>query len=412
MVARISGVVNQNYIDELSEKVSDALAMKVERGETVGPPPLGYRRNRDILPNGKIARVWTEPDPDVAPIVQLIFREYASGLYSLKTLARKLNADKVAKPIRTDIKPGRGARQDSKPLLIWTADVLKDILNNRRYVGKIPRNDGTEHDAAFAPLVDEATWSACVQRRLAGKRIRLRGTRRSSSYLLSGVLKCPRCEASMTGEQRPADSSHEVRNHYLCSRRRIEGKAVCDQPYLTQERLEADLLEVLKAIALPEGVAEAVDAAVAEMQSGQGRKSRQVSLKTLEERQARLNDMYDLGRVSRHEYMRRSAELDSQRTEITASAPQPLFVRQRTMVRTLVEDWVHVTIDERKRLVASIFEVITLSTDQEELDCTPRESWKTYVRAVIPTKPNETSQFEGGSERKTGLEPATLTLAR
>ena len=87
MVARMQGVFNQNYLEELSEKVSDALAMKVERGETVGPPPLGYRRNREVLPNGKIARVWTEPDPDVAPIVQLIFREYASGPYSLKSPA-------------------------------------------------------------------------------------------------------------------------------------------------------------------------------------------------------------------------------------------------------------------------------------------------------------------------------------
>jgi DNA invertase Pin-like site-specific DNA recombinase len=116
MVARMQGVINQNYLEELAEKVSDALAMKVERGETVGPPPLGYRRNRDILSNGKIARVWTEPDPDVAPIVQLIFREYASGLYSLKSLARKLNADKVKKPRRSDIKPGRGSRHENSPL--------------------------------------------------------------------------------------------------------------------------------------------------------------------------------------------------------------------------------------------------------------------------------------------------------
>lgn len=138
MVARMQGVFNQNYLEELSEKVSDALAMKVERGETVGPPPLGYRRNREVLPNGKIARVWTEPDPDVAPIVQLIFREYASGLYSLKSLARKLNADKVVKPVRTDIKPGRGSRLANTPSrsAIWTADTLKDILNNRRYVGR------------------------------------------------------------------------------------------------------------------------------------------------------------------------------------------------------------------------------------------------------------------------------------
>lgn len=210
MVARMQGVINQNYLEELADRVSDALAMKVERGETVGPPPLGYRRNREILPSGKIARVWTEPDPDVAPIVQLIFREYASGLYSLKTLARKLNADRVAKPLRTDMKPGRGSRLGSTALRAetWTADVLKDILNNRRYVGKIPRNDGTEHDASFPALVDEETWSACERRRLAGRRVRLSGTRRASPYLLSGVLRCPRCDSTMTGERRPADSSH------------------------------------------------------------------------------------------------------------------------------------------------------------------------------------------------------------
>ena len=153
---------------------------------------------------------------------------------------------------------------------------------------------------------------------------------------------------------------------------------------------------MLKAIALPEGVAEAVDAAVAAMQSGQGRKSRQVTIKTLEERQGRLNDMYDLGRVSRDEYLRRSAEPDSQRSEIAVSAPQPLFVRQRTMVQTLVEDWLHVTLEERKRLVASIFEVITLTPDQAVLDGTPRESWKDYVRAVIPpTKPMNRPHLRG-----------------
>ena len=217
----------------------------------------------------------------------------------------------------------------------------------------------------------------------------------------------------MSGERRPADRSHGVRHHYLCSERRNKGRAVCDQPYLPQEPLEADLFTVLEAIALPESVAEAVDAAVAEMQGTQGRRSRQGSLKSLEERQRRLNEMYELGRVERDEYLRRSAEVDAERVEIASTAPQPLFVRQRTMLRSLVEDWAHVTLDERKRLIASIFEKITLTPDDKVLDCTPRESWKAYVRAVIPPRTtNESAPSEGGSERKTGLEPATLTLAR
>ena len=214
----------------------------------------------------------------------------------------------------------------------------------------------------------------------------------------------------MSGERRLADRSHGIDRHYYTCDQRRTAKA-CDQPYLSQERLEAELFGVLQAIALPEGVAEAVDAAVAEMQGSQGRTSRQVSLKTLEERQRRLNEMYELGRVQREEYVRRSAELDAQRTEMTASAPQPLFVRQRTLLRTLVEDWAHVTLDERKRLVASIFETIT--ADEHELDFAPRESWKAYVRTVIPaTKTNESTPSKGGSERKTGFEPATPSLAR
>jgi hypothetical protein len=53
--------------------------------------------------------------------------------------------------------------------------------------------------------------------------------------------------------------------------------------------------------------------------------------------------------------------------------------------------------------VASIFETIT--ADESTLDFTPRESWKAYVRAVVPAlKANESTQSEGGSERKTVCE--------
>jgi site-specific DNA recombinase len=176
----------------------------------------------------------------------------------MKSLARKLNADKVAKPVRTDIKPGRGTRLANTELRsnIWTADTLKDILNNRRYVGKIPRNDGTEHDATFAGLpagtgiIDNDTWKACVRQRASATKLRnVRGVRQSSPYLLSGVLRCKRCGSTMSGERRPADRSHAPRYMYTCYRRRVARE--CDLPYLRKDRLEQDLIDVLRAIALP-----------------------------------------------------------------------------------------------------------------------------------------------------------------
>jgi hypothetical protein len=88
--------------------------------------------------------------------------------------------------------------------------------------------------------------------------------------------------------------------------------------------------------------------------------------------------------VPRDEYLRRSAELDSQRSEMTTSgATTGSSFGSGPWCRRVVEDWPDVTLEERKRLVASIFEVITLD-DTRELDWTPRESWKDYARAVIP----------------------------
>jgi hypothetical protein len=53
----------------------------------------------------------------------------------------------------------------------------------------------------------------------------------------------------------------------------------------------------------------------------------------------------------------------------------------------VVEDWLHVTFEERKRLVASIFEVITLD-DTDELDCTPpRVGRTTPERSFLPQRP-------------------------
>jgi hypothetical protein len=61
-------------------------------------------------------------------------------------------------------------------------------------------------------------------------------------------------------------------------------------------------------------------------------------------------------------------------------------------------------VDQRKRLLASIFEEIVVGADGVA-ELLPREGWKPYVRAALKA-------VRVLPERKTGLEPATLTLAR
>jgi site-specific DNA recombinase len=180
--SNVLGSVDQHYRRKVQRRVRDALASKVAHGELVGPVPAGYVRRRELTPDGtKVARLVVELDPEKAPIIALAFHDYATGAYSLKSLARSMNDRGVSMPRSPRLHNNRPAAE------VWTADVLKDILNNSRYVGLIPRRDGTVHKAAYPALVDQATWTAC-------ERVRLR--QRTSIVQTKGTTKADRATCS------------------------------------------------------------------------------------------------------------------------------------------------------------------------------------------------------------------------
>ena len=75
-----------------------------------------------------------------------------------------------------------------------------------------------------------------------------------------------------------------------------------------------------------------------------------------------------------------------------------------SILRSLVDEWDGMTTDERRKVLSGIFDSVTATSDGiDRLE--PCEDWRPYVVAAIPGHWVPT-------ERKTGLEPATLTLAR
>ena len=104
--------------------------------------------------------------------------------------------------------------------------------------------------------------------------------------------------------------------------------------------------------------------------------------------------------------------MQGERESLTAPAA-PSFVRQRTTLRSLCDGWDEMDADQRRRILASVFETITVGLDGIK-ELTPREGWRPYVRAAIRTARTlpERTTLRVHPERKTGLEPATLTLAR
>ena len=79
-------VMAQSYTDTLSDNVKRSIQHKVTKGEWSGPAPLGYLNSIDTLTSTKTIILDTER----AYLIKKFFEEYATSVYSLAELGRKV----------------------------------------------------------------------------------------------------------------------------------------------------------------------------------------------------------------------------------------------------------------------------------------------------------------------------------
>jgi DNA invertase Pin-like site-specific DNA recombinase len=151
---KIKAIVAQEEREKVARRVRDNLRFLKRDGHLLGVVPQGYRRV-----DGEIVE-----DPEAGPIIREIFRLYATGDYSVRSLAEHLN--------NNGIRPHRGpnkAKHNRPAAVIFTGDVLKDILGNPVYRGKIMA-DGELIEGRHPALVDEAIWQTCADVRTRNQR--------------------------------------------------------------------------------------------------------------------------------------------------------------------------------------------------------------------------------------------------
>lgn len=96
--------------------------LSVQNGNFIGQtPPYGYRKI--TIKDGKRKCHTLEPDPDTAPVVQMIFKMYADGTSACQ-IARTLN--------NMGVKTALGKS--------WTAASIKPLLTNDHYIGMVHWN--------------------------------------------------------------------------------------------------------------------------------------------------------------------------------------------------------------------------------------------------------------------------------
>lgn len=160
-----------------AEKVMMGLKRKHAMGGTIGKAPIGYLNIRKRVLGRDIRTV--EVDPDRASLVQMAFRCYATGEYTITGIAELLEAVGLRTPMT--------AKRPPKPL---ARSAVYKMLKNEYYRGMVSF-DGSKTDGQHEPIVDAETFEQ-VQRVLQAHALSGDKARRHEHYL-KGSLFCGEC---------------------------------------------------------------------------------------------------------------------------------------------------------------------------------------------------------------------------
>lgn len=203
---QINGLINEWYLEDLSENVKAVFRDKMKKGEFLAPfPPYGYLKD-------PLIRNHLVPDPETAPVVKQIFEWHGEGFGTVK-ISRMLNDRGIMNPRKRQEENGlrKAYRYAPGETGAWSASSVSDILHNSVYCGDVvqhkrekvsykskltkkvaPGGEITIRDK-HEPIIDRGTFDAAQQR--MAKRRRADGSGRV--HILSGMVFCGCCGKAM-----------------------------------------------------------------------------------------------------------------------------------------------------------------------------------------------------------------------
>ncbi|HTW41595.1 MAG TPA: recombinase family protein [Solirubrobacteraceae bacterium] len=322
-------IFDEYYSVSLSFWTKMGLREKARQGKLTGSLPWGYVKGEDEI---------AAPDAEKAPWVRRLFEMYATGLHTDRTLAAWLNVNEQ-----------RTARGRT-----FSPDTVREMLCNAAYCGYVsPRRDRTKTiKGLHEPIVEEALFDRVQEMRRQRAR-NLKPGRPSQRYLLRGLARCERCQGKMQGTA----IGRKLVARYYCATRRADHS--CDQPLVHAERVEAQLVQFVADFKPNPAVREEILRRLAGTATTDTTEAAQRRAQ-LEQRLRRARDLYELGDLTRPEYMARREAIN---TELATSAPGP--IPDLDQAQQVLEDfsifWQNETDPAAKRqLLTLIFERIWL----------------------------------------------------
>jgi site-specific DNA recombinase len=252
----LKGIIASIYLDDLAQKTRRGQVGRVRAGRIPGGKCYGY----DVVAAGD-DRGQRSINPAEADVIRRIFQAYVEGA-SARDIAGQLNSDRIPGPrggpwnastINGSKKRLNGLLNNHlyAGILVYNRQrFIKDPVSGRRQARPNPEKDWMRKDLPDLSIVPQELFDAAQLRRSRFSAHKL-DRRRRPKHLLSGLVRCGSCGASMivVRDDRVGCSAHM--NRKTCGNNRS----------IRLEEIERRILKVLQEHLLsPEVTASAVEA--------------------------------------------------------------------------------------------------------------------------------------------------------
>ena len=247
---QINGLVNEWYLEDMSENIRSVLTSRRQNGFHIGAFALyGYRKDPDQKGHLLI-------DEEAAAVVREVFTLFSQG-YGKTAIARMLNDRGIPNP--TEYKRLHGLRYQQpkrKNSTLWKYFAISDMLTNEIYIGNMvqgkygsisyktkqnkprPKSEWYRVEGTHEPIIDRPLWNR-VQAMIAE---RAKPFDCGTVGLFARKARCASCGYTMR-------STKNRGRHYLqCSNRHVE-KDACIGSFISVEKLERMVIDELNRLA-------------------------------------------------------------------------------------------------------------------------------------------------------------------
>ncbi len=349
-------------------KISEAKRYAAARGEMVGAVPAGYRwqgegRDRELI-----------IDEELAPIVRRVFSEYATGTYSTRDIARRLNAEGIKLPT---FKGG------------WRADTVAQMLGNQAYAGftyvSRKSREGELIRGRWKAIIELDTFQA-VQLLIQCRRLHNGGRRTEAetrAYAFRGLLRCARCGRRMHAQHMSGHNYFDCRNSDAVPP--CPGKLREDRLFPWVERL----FEALDAYR----PAELADAVVERGRQPDPHQSPD-ALAQIDATLARLGKRFEWGHLDESAYLAEHARLTQQREELQRALEHPTPTTSLPL-GSLMDGWRTGDPRTRRGLLAAFFDELDV-LDGHVVSAVPRSAYAAEVATLLESVGKLSRRSPGG----------------